>query len=115
MTTPYARGYAFELKVRSYLENLGYAVFRVGGSHSPADLIALGSGMTWLIQCQRSKYFSKDKKTALQDLAVSHSVGFVFAWNVDGRKRGNSGIAWSDVTIINSAPGNSRAEALRGK
>jgi len=110
MTTPYARGYAFELKCKAYLEELGYTVFRVAGSHSPADLIAMSGYQeqsytkkiirVWLIQCQRSKYFSKDKKSELEELVKKVNARHTLAWSTDARKRGNSGIAWSDEGII---------------
>ena len=124
MATPYSRGYSFELKAKKHLEELGYTVFRVAGSHGPADLIALSGYQeqsytkkiirVWFIQCQRSKYFSKAKKLELEELASKVNAQHTLAWNADGRKRGNSGIAWSDDNIIHSVPKPLRAEALGG-
>ena len=133
MTTPYSRGYSFERKVLKYLEELGYTVFRFGGSHGPADLIAIyayqipgerygqfGSPVknitkVWLIQCQRSKYFSKDKKEELAELARTVSASHTLAWSEDARKRGNAAIKFSDDTIVTLAPKWPALPALRSK
>ena len=114
MSTPYSRGYSFELKVKKYLEELGYSVFRVGGSHSPADLIAMrkipdSGGVSsrtevTLVQCQRSKYFSKDKKSELEELATKVGARHTLAWAEDARKPGNNAIRFDDDAIIGSAP-----------
>lgn len=119
MGTPYQRGYIFELKVKAYLESLGYTVFRVAGSHTPADLIALTGWQdypfskkmirVWLIQCQRSKYFSKDKKKELEELASKVNANSTLAWSEDARKRGNTAIKFSDDVIVTSAPKPPRA------
>ena len=121
MSTAYQKGYTFELKCKAYLESIGYTVFRVGGSHSPADLIAICGSEdnylfpeVWLIQCQRSKYFSKDKKNELIQLAVKSHCKQTLVWAEDARKRGNLGVKFSDNAIINSAPRNGRAVELGG-
>ena len=41
MVTNYERGRAFEYKVRDHLKAEGYQVFRMAGSHSCVDLIAV--------------------------------------------------------------------------
>ena len=120
MSTAYQKGATFEYKVKSYLEGLDYTVFRVAGSHSPADLIALAGYqeqsytkkviIVWLIQCQHSKYFSKDKKQELQDLANKVNARSVLAWAEDARKRGNLSVRFSDDAIINYAPKPPRAK-----
>ena len=121
MSTPYQKGYQFELKVKAHLERLGYTVFRVGGSHTPADLIAICGSEdnylfpeVWLIQCQRSKYFSKDKKNELIQLAVKSHCKQILAWAEDARKRGNLGVRFSDDAIINFAPKPPRAIEVEG-
>ena len=78
--TAYDKGYHFELRVQGYLEKLGWDVMRSGGSHGPADLIALGPGKVLLVQCQVGKYFSKGKKEALVALATRNGCqcGFVY-------------------------------------
>jgi Holliday junction resolvase len=43
-TTNYARGRAFEYRIKKHLEALGYRVIRSAASHSPIDLLAGGSG-----------------------------------------------------------------------
>ena len=128
MSTPYSKGYSFERKVLKYLEELGYTVFRVGGSHGPADLIALRADKkedypflptirthVWLIQCQRGKYFSKDKKEELALLARKISASHTLAWAEDARKHGNTAIKFSDDMIVTSAPKPLRTTALGEK
>ncbi len=50
----YKRGYKFELRVRKYLEDLGYTVFRIAGS-KPIDLIALSRDKVYIIECKATK------------------------------------------------------------
>ena len=52
----YKVGYALERDVKIALEQDGYTVFRMAGSHSPADLIAFyPPNKPTLIQCKRHK------------------------------------------------------------
>lgn len=50
--TAYARGRAFELRVRKHLEALGWLVVRTPLSRGPFDLIAVNRGEVLLIQCK---------------------------------------------------------------
>ena len=52
MSTPYLVGYYFECRVRTWLEEHGWVVFRTGGSRSPVDLVAMLPGKTVLVQCK---------------------------------------------------------------
>jgi len=53
----YISGRNFEYKVKKYLEENGYLVFRSAGSHSIADLIAICKTDTLLIQCKHHGHF----------------------------------------------------------
>ena len=53
----YARGAAFERRVQSLMEQLGYCTIRSSGSHSPADIwCAKRDKPLLLIQCKISGY-----------------------------------------------------------
>ena len=55
MTTPKQRGSNFERRVKAWLEERGWTVFRSAGSRSVADLIALRPGIIVLaVQCKAS-------------------------------------------------------------
>lgn len=70
MTTNYARGRAFEYRVRDYLITLGYVVLRSAGSHTPIDLIAIfGDGEILFVQCQRRKSMPQAKVDELIKIA----------------------------------------------
>ena len=65
-TTPKQRGSNFERRVKKWLEERGWTVFRSAGSRSPADLIALRPGIIVLaVQCKAShKPVLKKEETA---------------------------------------------------
>jgi Holliday junction resolvase len=68
--TPYARGRAFEYRVRDRLEAQGFIVFRTAGSRSPVDLIAFRDGCALFVQCKSGKRsLSRRERMALVDLA----------------------------------------------
>lgn len=51
----YQKGYRFEREIKQYLEQKGYLVFRMAGSHSLADLIVFDHTKwkaVYLIQCK---------------------------------------------------------------
>ena len=48
----YSRGAAFENQVKHDLERKGYQAFRVAGSHSPVDVLAIGHGLIVYVQCK---------------------------------------------------------------
>ncbi|HEW93091.1 hypothetical protein DRN84_02135 [Candidatus Geothermarchaeota archaeon] len=49
--TRYRKGYRFEVRVRKFLEGLGYKVFRSAGS-KPLDLIAFSRDRIFFIECK---------------------------------------------------------------
>lgn len=70
MTTNYARGRAFEYKVRDIFIALDYLLLRSAGSHTPIDLIAInGDGGVLFIQCQTGRWFAKAKLDELRKVA----------------------------------------------
>jgi hypothetical protein len=70
MTTNYARGRAFEYRVRDIFIGLDYLVLRSAGSHTPIDLIAIDVHRKVLfIQCQRGRWFAKAKLAELRKVA----------------------------------------------
>jgi Holliday junction resolvase len=66
----YRKGYLFEIRVKKYLERLGYKVFRAAGS-KPLDLIALSDKEIYLIECKARPIKKISKKTGekLRDIA----------------------------------------------
>jgi Holliday junction resolvase len=65
-TTPKQRGSNFERRIKKWLEERGWTVFRSAGSQSAADLIALRPGIIVLaVQCKAShKPVLKKEETA---------------------------------------------------
>ena len=69
--TAYARGAAFERRVRHRLEHDGYIVFRSAGSRSAVDLIGFKEGCVLFVQCKGGRRsLSRRERMALVDLAV---------------------------------------------
>lgn len=67
--TAYNRGRAFEYRVRDELLALNYAVFRMAGSHSPCDLIAIKKRKILFVQCKRDGWISPMERKILVDLS----------------------------------------------
>lgn len=53
--TNYRRGVRAEAKSKQWLEHMGYAVFRMAGSKSPVDLIALCRTHVELVQVKSGR------------------------------------------------------------
>lgn len=51
----YPKGYKRELKVKAFLEAMGYTVVRSAGSHGPWDLVAYKAGEVRFIQVKSSR------------------------------------------------------------
>lgn len=89
-TTPKQRGSNFERRVKAWLEERGWTVFRSAGSRSPADLIALRPGLTALaVQCKAS-HKPVLKKEEIAGLLALHKLGVVIL--VIGRDQKNHAI-----------------------
>jgi len=71
--TNYSRGRQFEYRVKRYLLEHGWLVFRSAGSRSVADLIALRAGEVWLIQCKANGYLTPVQQAGLA--AVAKELG----------------------------------------
>lgn len=70
MNKQYRKGYAFELKVKKHFEDIGFICFRTAGSHSVADVIAMGFGQYLLIQCKAGEgIIPKSEREKLIDVA----------------------------------------------
>jgi len=82
----YKKGYRFEIKVKKYLERLGYKVFRLAGS-KPLDLIAFSRKEVYLIECKyRRTNLNKARKKILE-LSKGIPIYPVIAINVNGNIR----------------------------
>ena len=85
----YNAGRRFEYRVKKWLENMGFVVFRTAGSHSPVDLISFESKFEKtnpkLIQCKYTKsgnfYMSKKDIKALEKLIDELCVEVYVAFN----------------------------------
>lgn len=77
MTTNYARGAAFERRVKARLEADGWYVARSAGSKTSVDLVAVKDGRVLFIQCSLGKK-SKRELMALKDLSEDKGARPVF-------------------------------------
>jgi Holliday junction resolvase len=82
----YRKGYKFELKVRDYLQDHNYAVFRTAGSHTIADLICFSpNGSTILVQCKTTNRMTKKAIREFKEFAQSYLTAAVIASNNRGK------------------------------
>lgn len=101
MNKQYRKGYIFEIKVKKHLEDLGILSFRSAGSHSVADIIAIGETIpnvnkltsdkiviVFLIQCKAGKgVISKQERDKLIATSKQHNCYGVIATSVKGKIR----------------------------
>ena len=66
---PYRVGYYFEHRVRAWLEDDGWMVFRSGGSRTLIDLVAMEPGRTVLVQCKANGRLSPRDREELGALS----------------------------------------------
>lgn len=85
VTTGYRLGVALEYRVKAILETDGYWVIRAASSKGIADLVALKTGQTLLVQCKRSGALPPAEWNDLYDLAVR--LGAVPLMAVKGLRR----------------------------
>ncbi len=81
-TTPKQRGSNFERRIKKWLEDRGWTVFRSAGSQSAADLIALRPGIIVLaVQCKASHKpaLKKDEIAGLLDLQDLGAITLVIS------------------------------------
>ncbi|RPI86150.1 MAG: hypothetical protein EHM34_00200 [Nitrosopumilales archaeon] len=93
----YVKGRAFEYKIKKHYEKAGFVVFRMAGSHSPADLIAFPPIGHWfrgkeldyvpiLIQCKATEAKTPEKEIAeLKKLADKLSLKAVLVTKKKGK------------------------------
>ena len=89
----YVSGRNFEYRVKKYMEELGWIVFRTAGSHTVADLVCLEDSDGYcgvaLIQCKYRKggglSINKKEVKELEDLVNALSIcGYVAFNDVNG-------------------------------
>lgn len=95
---PAAAGTRFENEVKAYLTTLGWFVVRAGGSHGPADLVALRSDhQPWLIQCKRTDnpQLPAQQWLTLWNTAIDHGALPVLVFKGGhGSARAGRGLEW---------------------
>ena len=77
MTTNYRRGYAFEQRVRKYLESCGFYVVRSAGSKGVADLVGfrLGSNEPPIfVQCKTDGVISSAERQRFWETSIDCSA-----------------------------------------
>lgn len=81
MTTNYRRGADFERRVRDHLQDTYHFAYvgRIAGSHTVADLVALGYREVWLVQCKRDGRISAAERELLCDVAREAGAHAVIA------------------------------------
>lgn len=70
MTNHYRAGRDFEWRTRAVLREAGYEVIRAAGSKTKADLLAIKSGQTLVIQCKRTELPSPAERAEVIRLAA---------------------------------------------
>ena len=70
-TTPYARGYKFESRVRAHFVANGYFALRSSQSRTPVDIAVMGATRCFLVQCKADGRCGPREWNALFDLADS--------------------------------------------
>jgi|GEM_PF-2341350 len=96
----YHAGRRFEWRVRDRLEQAGWTVWRVAGSRTPVDLVALRAGAPpVLVQARRAGRIDPADRAALGDLA--QRVGGLPVVATPGDPP--LGIAWT-VIVMPTAP-----------
>ena len=80
--TAYAKGRAFEYRVRNDFQALGYLVTRSPQSRSPWDLIVIGKHLLLLVQCKTNGRISAHDWNVLYNLAESVGARAMLACRV---------------------------------
>jgi len=74
MNKLYRKGYYYERKVKQFLINRNYLVWRSPGSKSPIDIIAIDDkGNVRLIQVKSHKNIKKEELQTLKELAKKYA------------------------------------------
>jgi len=79
----YKKGYRFEIRVKKYLEKLGYKVFRLAGS-KPLDLIAFSRKEVYLIECKYRRTNLNNARKKILELSKGIPIYPIIAVNVNG-------------------------------
>ena len=83
-TTPYRRGYNFERRVKAHIEKMGIYVIRQGRSRFP-DLICIGNGEAFFVECKVDGYLSKQERSRAQEIVKKTGCRFYVAGRVERR------------------------------
>ena len=95
--TNYQRGYRFEVRVRKFLEGLGFQVMRSAGSKGPADLAAFGRGQVLLFSCKVDQSdFTIEGNNKLYRMARAGGGWPFLAWREKKR------LIFSEVMVMRS-------------
>jgi len=91
MVTNYERGRRFEYYIMQKLRKAGFYVIRSAGSHSLADLVALGSNSVILVQCKKTcpsdsgiEKLRWQVSRVFEDHGFPQNVGFYLAYSRNG-------------------------------
>jgi Holliday junction resolvase len=88
MTTHYEKGRKFEWAVMADLTADGYEVFRMAGSHSPIDVLAMKPGQVLLIQCKLGGKMKPEDRIELLRLATMISDAIpIIGWKLRGTRK----------------------------
>ena len=92
MATNYERGRRFEYSVMHRLQRAGFYVIRSAGSHSLADLVALGANGVILIQCKKARPSDSgieriywEASRLFEEHKFPPNTGFYIAYKRNGR------------------------------
>ena len=80
MMSAYSKGANFERRVRDYLQEIGFLVWRSAGSRTPIDIIALKAGEVLLVQCKLDGRLGEKDRYCLNLLADELQCRVMLAW-----------------------------------
>ena len=110
MRTPYSVGYYFERRVRAWLEDRGWVVFRTGGSRGPVDLVALKAGEVLLVQVKVDGVLSPRERQDLYQLSRALLVRVVLAYREGGELKWLGVYGPEHLTPVEMVPEKKRKE-----
>lgn len=87
MANPYRIGYAFEYRIRKFLEKNNYFIIRSGKSRFPdgvalsVDSFVADLPAKFLFECKKNKYLSKEEKEEAKQIIQKTGMKFFVFWN----------------------------------
>lgn len=79
LPSQYRRGADFERKLKKEYEAEGALVVRSAGSKGPIDLVVVGAGFIWFIQCKIRKPTAAERRNA-QEAAGKYHISIHLVW-----------------------------------